>query len=342
MADVARSTRTKLICSWTQSDRSSDANQRGSTGTPTWIRWTRLSISAPDGLGADAVADTLAEAAGMASWNEGLVGVAAQAPTEIATKAATLAPTTTDEYRIELHLGLGCHGERPKFAAKGSIFQVHRHWSTTPQRRRENGHSWPSSTSVAARRIRTEARAITIAVPAPQEPGSYWLDVDMLDLGGRPLPAADVVDIPSVEVQVWSDRAVRYDLAPSLDGTGVVVRVTNTGLVTIPAVQDMNRSVSRDPDARMVRSVVTLTASTTDPRNPLPVRLLETPLVTDLLPGASVSFDVRGIAARTGRATNWLSANLSVLGDATWLEVQSPADAWFCGAEKDGGPSGAR
>ena len=68
--------------------------------------------------------------------------------------------------------------------------------------------------------------------------------------GGRPLPAADVIDIPSVEVRVWSDRAVRYDLEPSLDGTGVVVRVTNTGLVAIPAVPDRNSSASRDPDAR--------------------------------------------------------------------------------------------
>ena len=177
-------------------------------------------------------------------------------------------------------------------------------------------------------------------MPAPREPGRYQLDVDLLDSGGRPLPAADKVDIPSVEVQVWSDRAVRYDLAPSLDGTGVVVRVTNTGLVTIPAVQDRKSSASRDPDARMVRSVVTLTASAIDPKNPLPVRLLETPLVTDLLPGASVSFDVPGIAAKTGRTTNRLSANLSVLSDPTWLEAHSPADAWFWGAEKDGGPSG--
>ena len=195
-------------------------------------------------------------------------------------------------------------------------------------------------TSVAARRVRTDARAITIAVPAPREPGRYQLDVGMLDSGGRPLPAADKVDIPSVEVRVWSDRAVTFDLAPSLDGTGVVVRLTNTGLVAIPAVQDGNSSASRDPDAKMVRSVVTLTASANDPTNPSPVRLLETPLVTDLLPGASVSFDVPGIAARTGRTTNRLSANLSVLGDPTWLDVQSPADAWSWGAEKDGGPSG--
>jgi len=40
------------------------------------------------------VADTLAEAAGMVAPDEGLVGVAAQAPTEIATMTATLALTT--------------------------------------------------------------------------------------------------------------------------------------------------------------------------------------------------------------------------------------------------------
>ena len=38
MADVARSTRTRLVGSWTQSDWPSAANQRGSTGSPTWIR----------------------------------------------------------------------------------------------------------------------------------------------------------------------------------------------------------------------------------------------------------------------------------------------------------------
>jgi hypothetical protein len=72
------------------------------------------------------IADALAEAAGVVSRDEGLVGVAAQAPTEIATKAATLAPTTRDEYRIERLLGFGCHGERPKFAGKGSIWSARR------------------------------------------------------------------------------------------------------------------------------------------------------------------------------------------------------------------------
>jgi hypothetical protein len=50
------------------------------------------------------VAGTLAEAAGAAALDEGLVGEAAQAPTEIATMAATLARTMTDEWCIELLL----------------------------------------------------------------------------------------------------------------------------------------------------------------------------------------------------------------------------------------------
>jgi hypothetical protein len=197
------------------------------------------------------------------------------------------------------------------------------------------------TTSGPARRVRTEARTITIAVPAPREPGRYRLDVEMRDSGGRPLPAADPVDIPSVEVQVWSHRAVRYDLTPSLDGTGVVVRVTNTGLVEIPAGTDRNASASRDPDAKPVHSVVTVTATTNDPTNPSAVRLLEKPLVTGLLPGASVSFEVPGIAAATGRTTNSLSVNLSVLGDPTWLDVQSAAAAWSWAPERDGGAKAA-
>jgi hypothetical protein len=185
------------------------------------------------------------------------------------------------------------------------------------------------STTVGARRVRTEAHAITIAVAAPREPGRYALGVEMLDTGGRPLPAAQVIDIPSVEVRVWGHRAVRYDLEPSVDGTGVVVRVTNTGLVPIPAGTVLSSSASRDPDAKSVRSIVTLTASTNDPASPSPVLLLETPLPTGLLPGASVSFDVPAIAAATGRDANWLSVELSVLGDPTWLEAHSPGGAWM-------------
>ena len=55
---------------------------------------------------AELVADALTEAAGGVSLGDGLGGVAAQAPSEITTMAATLALMTTDEGRIELLLGL--------------------------------------------------------------------------------------------------------------------------------------------------------------------------------------------------------------------------------------------
>ena len=203
----------------------------------------------------------------------------------------------------------------------------------SPGLQRPNAAAPTGPTSAAARRVRTGARTITVAVPAPREAGRYLLDVKMLDSDGGPLPAAEQIDIPGVDVRVWSDRAVGYDLAPNIDGTGVVLRITNTGLVAIPAAPDRNSFASRDPDAMTVRSVVTLTASTNDLANPLPVQLLSSPLITGLPPGASVSFDVPGIAAATGRTTNWLSANLSVLGDPTWLEARSPAGPWLWGAE---------
>ena len=193
-------------------------------------------------------------------------------------------------------------------------------------------------TSVAARRVRTEARAITIAVPAPREPGRYRLDVDLLDSGSRPLPAADKVDIPSVEVQVWSDRAVRYDLAPISTARESSSGSRTRGSSRSRLCQDRKSSASRDPDARMVRSVVTLTASANDPKNPLPVRLLETPLVTGPAAGCLGQLRRARDLGQTGRTTNRLSANLSVLSDPTWLEAHSPADAWFWGAER-GGPA---
>jgi hypothetical protein len=109
-ADVARSTLTRLWGSWTQSDVSSAANQRGATGWPTWIR---PSIFAPAGTDADddgaAIADADGDStmevelvvgtrvdAGAVAPDEGLVGDAAQAPMEIATIAATLARTTIE------------------------------------------------------------------------------------------------------------------------------------------------------------------------------------------------------------------------------------------------------
>jgi hypothetical protein len=110
-ADDARSTRTRLVGWWTQSDVSSAANQRGATGSPTWIR---PSIFAPAGYDGDgdgaalvvAVGDTtgsvelvataLAEAAGAVAPDEGLADAAAQAPTNKTTMTATLARRTTE------------------------------------------------------------------------------------------------------------------------------------------------------------------------------------------------------------------------------------------------------
>lgn len=187
-------------------------------------------------------------------------------------------------------------------------------------------------TAVAARRVLAGTHSITLAVTAPREPGSYVLDVEMRDAGLGPLPAAEQADIPSIEVRVWGDQAVSYDLETSLDGTGAVVRITNTGRTAIPAEPTQASAASRDPEARMAASIVTVTASASDPLNPAPVQLIASSLVADLLPGASVSFDVPGIDAATGRTTNWLSVNLSVLGDATWLAPYSPVGAWFSDA----------
>jgi hypothetical protein len=58
--------------------------------------------------------------------------------------------------------------------------------------------------------------------------------------------------------------------------------------------------------------------------------------VRGLLPGASVSFDVPGIAVATGQTTSSLSVDLTVLGDPSWLEAQWPAGGWsFRGAVSD-------
>ena len=190
-------------------------------------------------------------------------------------------------------------------------------------------------TGVAARRVRTGSRSITLSVAAPRTPGRYLLDVTMRDSGRRPLPAADRVAIPNVEVGVWGDRAVSYDLEPGADGTGAVLRITNTGREAVPAALSSASPGSRDPEARTRRSVVTVTASASELADAAPVLLLEAPLLADLLPGASVSFDVPGIDAATGRTTSWLSVNLSVLGDAGWFGAKSPAGAWF----SDTGPA---
>ena len=57
----------------------------------------------------------------------------------------------------------------------------------------------------------------------------------------------------------------------------------------------------------MAHSIVTVTASSSDGANPAPLPLITSPLVADLLPGATVSLDVTGIEAVTGNSTNWLA-----------------------------------
>jgi hypothetical protein len=154
----------------------------------------------------------------------------------------------------------------------------------------------------------------------------------MRDSDRRPLPAAQRVHIPSVEVRVWGDRAVSYDLESNHDGDGAVVRITNTGRTMIPATSPHAASALHDPDAEVARSFVTVTASATDPANPAPLLLITSPLVADLLPGATVTLNVPGIEALTGMTTNWLSVNLTVLGEASWLGPYSAAGAWFSDA----------
>jgi Mannosyl-glycoprotein endo-beta-N-acetylglucosaminidase len=200
--------------------------------------------------------------------------------------------------------------------------------------------SGPSS--VAARRVKSGSRSITLGVAAPADPGTYLLDVEMLDSGRRPLPSAEQVNIPGVEVRVWGDQAVSYDLEPSLDGTGAEVRITNTGRATIPAVEHQPPPAPGNRDPEPARSIVTVTASAVDPLNPAPVSLVVTPLAADLRPGESVTVDVPDVGAATGRTTNWLSVDLSVLGDAAWLGASSPVGAWFADSGLGAaGPMGA-
>jgi hypothetical protein len=184
------------------------------------------------------------------------------------------------------------------------------------------------STIVAARRVGTAARRIALVAAAPVAPGRYLLDVEMRDSDRRLLPAAERVHIPSVEVRVWGDRTVSYDLEPRPDGDGVVVRITNTGRTTIPAVPDFPPS-SRDREAEVAHSVVTVTASSSGGTDPSPLPLITSPLVADLPPGATLSLDVTGIEGVTGSSTNWLTVNLNVLGDPTWLAPYSSAGAWL-------------
>ncbi len=183
-----------------------------------------------------------------------------------------------------------------------------------------------------APRSRTRARSVTLTIRAPHQPGRYLLEVDMRDTGRGPLPAAERVDIPSVAVRVWGDRAVSVDLGPSLDGTGAVVRITNTGRFAIPAAPGQDAATAGNPEPAASPSVVTVTASSSGAADAVPELLLSSRLAADLRPGASVTFDVPGIAAATARTASWVSVSLSVLGNPNALGVYAPVGAWISDA----------
>ena len=186
----------------------------------------------------------------------------------------------------------------------------------------------PAAMPTAARQIRRWARSVALAVTAPHQPGTYLLTLDMRDTDGHALPAAQRIHVPAAEVRIWADRSVSIDLTATPDGTGAVVRVTNTGRVAIPAVTSGDASATGEPDAA-ARSVVNVIATSANMANPAPVLLTSMPLTADLVPGASFAVTVPDIAAATGRTTSWLSASLDVLGDPTTLAAYSPAGAWF-------------
>jgi hypothetical protein len=186
-----------------------------------------------------------------------------------------------------------------------------------------------TAVSVDAKRGRAAAHSIMLTVAAPDKPGAYRLDIELRDIGRRQLPAADRADVPATDVRVWGDRAVDYDLSPGPDGTGAIVRVTNTGREAIPAAPPLTALQPGDPEAQVERSVLIVSASTDGPGSEAPVQLVAAPLRADLHPGASVSFSVPGLDAATTGAASWLSVNLSVLGDPAWLAATSTYGEWL-------------
>ena len=155
----------------------------------------------------------------------------------------------------------------------------------------------------------------------------------MLDLRGRRLPRADRVAIPRADVRIWADRAVSVGMEPAGDGTGMTVRITNTGREAIPAVTSWAPSSPGHAGILAARTVVSVTATGGSPAGPEPVQLLATPLADDLAPGASVTFSVPDIDAATGRSANWLAVDLRVHEDPTWLAAYLPVGAWRSGSE---------
>jgi hypothetical protein len=184
-------------------------------------------------------------------------------------------------------------------------------------------------TTANARRARTTARSITLAVRTPDQPGSYQLEIEARDSNGGRLPSRERIRIPTVEARVWSDRALSVDIEPSRDGTGATVTITNTGRETIPASPGSDSPVAGAPSAHPTRTFVSVSAIGDDSASSDPLLILADPLSTDLRPGDSISLTTPSLESATGRATSWLSVGLSVLGDSGWLQEMSPDGAWF-------------
>ena len=178
--------------------------------------------------------------------------------------------------------------------------------------------------TVKTRRSGSEAEAITLAVAAPRQPGRYRLQVEMRDVKGGTLPRSDRIAIPQADVRVWGDHAVAVTVEPDPDGSGVTVRIKNTGRKAIPAVPDWAASVPSEDEIQDARTTVTVTATSVELAEKAPVVLLAVPLADALEPGESVAFDVPAIGAATARTANWLSVDLRLHDDPAWAAAYLP------------------
>jgi hypothetical protein len=178
--------------------------------------------------------------------------------------------------------------------------------------------------TVKARRASSTANAINLTAATPRQPGRYRLQVTMVDVKGAALPSADRITIPNAQVRIWGDHAVGVTVQPGAHGTGVSVRITNTGRKTIPALPDWAASVPSEEEIQDVRTTVTVTATSVELAGAAPVVLLAVPLADDLLPGKSITIDVPGINATTARTRNWLSVDLRLADDPAWRAAYLP------------------
>ena len=195
------------------------------------------------------------------------------------------------------------------------------------------GASAAEPVTVRSRRAGSEANAITLAVPTPRQPGRYRLEVTMHDVKGTALPRSDRIEIPQTDARVWGRHAIDVAVEPGPDGTGVTIRLTNTGLETILAVPDWADSVPSEDEVQAARTTVTVTATSVRLAEAAPVVLLAAPLADDLAPGESVSFDVPGIGPATARTTNWLSVDLRLPDDPAWTAAYLPVGILHSAAE---------